>query len=165
MGKTNNQGRASARRGRAPKIPGLDVYINNMFRADSNGVPKKYESYGIMRGTQDVIATDILEVLPDVINGMLEDGRDAAMEFAESFEQLEQDLIDATPWHEDGPTDPPFHAAEVWKTSFEPNGKSGFTLKLYNPKDYMPFLEAGWSPQAPAGWIAGLWAAFMARLR
>lgn len=163
--KLHNKGRLSVRRGRAPKIEGLDAYINQMFRADEDGALKDYASTASMRADQNQMATDIQNVLPQVIHDMLEDGRDAAREMGDAFNDFIADVEEATPWHADGPTDPPLHAAESWQGSFEANDKNGFTLKLYNPKDYIPFLEAGWSPQAPAGWIAALWARFIARIR
>lgn len=165
MGRVHNVGRNTARRGRVAKIDGLDVYINQLFRADENKMPKYSVSTAAMRADQNQIVSDIRSVLPRVFKDMLEQGRDAATEFGMQFEEFVDDVVEATPWHEEGPSDPPFHAAEAWKSGFYPNGKNGFTLTLYNPKDYMPFLEAGWSPQAPAGWIAGLWAAFMLRLQ
>ena len=166
MGRVHNQGRISVRRGRATrsKIEGLDAYINGMYRADESGI-KEYESNQAMRAEQGAMVLDVKTTLREALTNMLEDGRDAARDFAEAYEEFGADVIDATPWHEDGPTDPPFHAAEAWKFDFYPNEKNGFTMTFYNPKDYMPFLEAGWSPQAPAGWIAALWSAFVMRLK
>lgn len=151
------------RRGRVAKIEGLDVYINQLFRADEEGF-KNYSASVQMRNDQAAMVTDVKTVFPQIINDLIEDGQDAAAEIAHEFEQLGEDIIEATPYHEQGPTDPPFHAADAWKFAFYPNSKDGFTITLYNPKDYMPFLEAGWSPQAPAGWIAALWARFVSRL-
>jgi len=136
-----------------------------MFRADENRVPMPYASHDVMRGTQGTMISDFESVFAQAVQEMIEDGKDVLAEVGEEFKQLETDLVDATPFHEDGPTDPPFHAAEVWKMRFEANDKDGFTMTIYNPKDYMSFLEAGWSPQAPAGWIAALWADFMMRVQ
>jgi len=110
------------------------------------------------------MVTDIDTIFPKLIEQMIEDGKDAAETMAMEFETFGEEVIAATPYHEDGPTDPPDHAAEVWKFGFEPNSKEGFTLTLWNPKDYMPFLLDGWSPQAPAGWLDALWADFIRRL-
>ena len=164
MGRVHNVGRTSVRRGRVAKIEGLDVYINQMFRADEDGF-KRYNSSLEMRNDQAGMVTDIKTVFPEVVHDMIEDGRDAVFEIGTAFEELGEEIIEATPWHEEGPTDPPFHAAEAWKFGFYPNKKDGFTMTFYNPKDYMPFLEAGWSPQAPAGWIDALWQSFLMRIR
>ena len=164
MGRVHNAGRVSVRRGRVAKIDGLDVYINGMFRGDENGL-KEYESNQSARAGQAAMALDVKTHIREAIHAMLEDGRDAAREFALEFEQFGEDVREATPYHVDGPTDPPWHAADAWKFGFYPNGKGGFTATLYNPKDYMPFLEAGWSPQAPAGWLDALWSYFVSRLK
>lgn len=163
--KKNNKGRGSVRRGRiARSAEGpVDLYISGMFRAEEDGVPKEYASTQQMRAGQVGMVAD-MRGLNDAMRDMFEEGRDAARIVAEEVMELEADLIEQTPWHEDGPTDPPKHAAEVWDVDFYPNEKNSFTMTINNPKDYMPFLEAGWSPQAPAGWIAALWLDFKQRI-
>ena len=163
VGKTNNQGRVSVRRGRQSRRSdgGLNLYINNMFRGTADKEMAPYEANLSMRGEVTAMRDDFKAVADE----LLASGRDLAGDVAAEFEEFADEVVDATPWHEPGPSDPPFHAAEVWKTDFYPNNNGGYTLTLWNPKDYMAFLEAGWSSQAPAGWIAGLWAAFLQRLR
>lgn len=134
-----------------------------MFRADEDGL-MDYLSTQTMRAEQGQMKSDIAGPLNQAFRDMCEAGRDAAAIIASEFEEYNERVIDATPWHAAGPTDPPFHAAEVWKFSFRANDNDGFTLTQYNPKDYMPFLEEGWSPQAPAGWIAALWAEFVQKV-
>lgn len=152
--------RGKATRSTAPQA--LSAYINGMFK-DEEGQVKEYEGHRVMMGTQDSIKADVMGPLNDCLRALIQGGRDGAGIMAEEFQAFNDDLIDQTPWHEAGPTDPPFHAAEVWKNEFYPNA-TGFTLTIYNPKPYMAFLEDGWSPQAPAGWIAAAWTLFVVRM-
>lgn len=93
---------------------------------------------------------------------------DYAMEVADAaqneMEWLKEELFDKNPWDPLGPNEPPLHSAEAWKFGFR-EGKAGqFVLSVSNPKDYMQFLEEGWSSQAPAGWIAATYRMFWLRL-
>lgn len=154
------------RRGKATrsKMPdGLSGYINGMFKADEDGI-KDYQGHATMRETQANIKDDITGPLNDCLRELFAAGRNAALEMAEEFQDFNDDLIEQTPWHEEGPTDPPLHAAEAWKNDFYPGSDGGFTLTIYNPKHYMAFLEDGWSPQAPAGWISAAWTLFVIKM-
>lgn len=155
------------RRGKAhrSKLPGgLSVYINGMFK----DLDRQYVGHAVMRGSQAQMKEDIAGVLDACVADLVAAGKDVALDLAEEFQAFNDDLIEQTPWHEEGPTDPPLHAAEAWKNDFYPT-EGGFTITIYNPKHYMAYLEAGWSPQADAGWIAAAWTLFVlkaeARLR
>lgn len=165
VGKANNKGRAAVRRGRVSRDNGpVDIYINNMFRADEDGLPKDYAAYRQVRADQMSMKLDVRGPMNEMLKEMFEDVRQGARAFADEVQTLNEDLVEHTPIHADGPSDPPKHAFEVWNVDFYPNEKNTFTLTVYNPKDYIPFLEEGWSPQAPAGWIAADWLAFKVRL-
>jgi hypothetical protein len=160
--------RGASRRGKATRSKepdGLSAYINGMFKSDE-GELRDYESNAQMFETMSTIKEDVSGPLNDCIRDLFAAGRDAAAEFAEEFQKFEEDLIEQTPWDEDGPTTPtgaPVHAADVWSLDFYPTD-NGFTMTVYNPQPYMVFLEAGWSPQADAGWIAAAWTLFVMRV-
>lgn len=157
------QVRRKVRRGRQIRGKGaIDAYINNWFTAfqSEDGELSPYYGTQALRGAQDQMKKDVTD-----INGWLaQAGADSMQIVAEEFDALGDDLVEQTPWHEPGPSDPPHHAAEVWDLKFYPNGHNGFTMTIYNPKPYMGFLEGGHSPQAPAGWIAAAFTLFKLNL-
>lgn len=148
------------RRGRIARPKGLlHAYISNQFKADAAGM-KPYRQNTQLRETQGFIVDDVIRGINDCLKDLQGSAEAHLVGIGEDFEALEADLVEQTPWHEPGPSDPPMHAAEVWRADFYPNSQGSFTLTMSNPKHYMSFLEAGWSPQAPAGWIAAAWLNF-----
>lgn len=153
--------RGKTTRSKAPN--GLSAYVNGVFK-DQEGQIDHYASHAVYRETQAQIKADVEGPLNECMRELFAAGRDAALEMAEEFQAFEEDLIEQTPWDEDGPTTPkgaPVHAADVWSLDFYPGSKGGYTMTIYNPQPYMAFLEAGWSPQADAGWIAAAWTLFV----
>ena len=157
---------ARVRRGRIARRPGeLHANISGQFKADSTGQMRPYAQNQQMRATQGFIVEDVIRGINDTLRDMGGMAEANMVAVGEEFDALRDDLETQTPWHEPGPSDPPLHAAEVWRSAFYPNGRGSFTLTMSNPKYYLPFLEAGWSPQAPSGWIAAAWLLFKVNLQ
>jgi hypothetical protein len=141
----------------------LHAYVQSQLRSDG-GRPRLYRSVSNMANAQEVFIAGAEKLMPLVMRKFEHFAMEVIDETANEIEWLAEELYDRNPWAEDGPSDPPKHSAEAWKIDFREGAQGQIVISVSNPKDYMQFLEAGWSPQAPAGWIAATYREFWMRL-
>lgn len=141
----------------------LHAYVQSQLRS-KNGKALRYRSVGNMASAQEAYVRGAEQVSAAIAEMFTDFSMQIADSVAQEMDWLKEELFEKNPWAEAGPSDPPLHSAEAWKFGFR-EGKAGqFVLSISNPKDYMQFLEEGWSPQAPAGWIAATYREFWLRL-
>jgi hypothetical protein len=141
----------------------VHAYVQSQLRSVGKAV-KPYHSVAGMKQAQAVYVSGAEKIMPLVMR-LYENFAVEVIEAAVGETQwLAEELYDKNPWDEAGPNDPPLHSAEAWKIHTRIGKKGQLIVSVSNPKDYMQFLEAGWSHQAPAGWIAATYREFWLRV-
>jgi hypothetical protein len=136
-----------------------------MARAES-AVRKSYQQYRnpTLRSVAHVDYFPLSDAIGDVVRAEAMTAGQVIAAVHDEMVDMADDLSEQNPWHEAGPTEPPFHSAEVWHVTSESPRKGRYVFECVNPKHYLAFLEAGWSPQAPPGWILAAWTVFKMKL-
>lgn len=142
----------------------IHAYVQNMVRS-TGGVARPYKSVRAIQRSQDVFIAGGQDIMPKVLKFVEHKMMSVADLMERELEWLGTELYDQNPWDPEGPNDPPLHSAEAWKITMKEGKKGQIVVSVSNPKDYMQFLEEGWSEQAPAGWIAAIYREFWMRVK
>lgn len=128
------------------------------------GKARPYSSVSSMAKAQEAYLTGAEQIMPLVARTIENFAMQTIDAVDQNLTELGQELYQQNPWATDGPSDPPLHSAEAWKITMREGKKGQIIISVTNPKDYMQFLEEGWSPQAPPGWIAAIFREFWLKL-